>query len=172
MTGMSGGTGLLLLCETELSNPVYEIPTGSYNAKEEAEKHNCLSTKGVGRTVPLAWKDASCVNKDLKGIMMVSLASLSSPILQHSAPYGTVLLSLIFFPIEDVLLGLRPPLPHLISHFLCLSPRSVVLRIPFKDFPANSKSISLTVHPATTKTTKAATSSTTNTSSTTSLKSS
>ena len=27
--GMSGGTGLLLLCEAELGKPMYEIPTGS-----------------------------------------------------------------------------------------------------------------------------------------------
>jgi poly [ADP-ribose] polymerase 2/3/4 len=28
MSSMSGGTGLLLLCEAECSNPMYEIPTG------------------------------------------------------------------------------------------------------------------------------------------------
>jgi poly [ADP-ribose] polymerase 2/3/4 len=67
---MSGGTGLLLLCEAELANPMYEIPTGNSNAQEEAKKKNCFSTKGVGRTVPQKWKDAGCVSDDLKGCMM------------------------------------------------------------------------------------------------------
>jgi len=49
---------------------MYEIPTGSSNAKEEAEKHNCISTLGVGRTVPQAWKDATCVNENLEEVMM------------------------------------------------------------------------------------------------------
>lgn len=68
--GMSGGTGLLLLCEAELARPMYEIPTGDFNAQEEAKKKNCFSTKGVGQTVPLKWKDAGCINDDLKGVLM------------------------------------------------------------------------------------------------------
>ena len=67
---MSGGTGLLLLCEAELSRPMYEIPTGDTNAQEQAKKSNCHSTKGVGQTVPQNWKDAGCVHKDLKGVLM------------------------------------------------------------------------------------------------------
>ena len=72
LAGMSGGVGLLLLCEAELSNPTYEIACGDSNAQQMAEKHNCISTKGVGRTVPQKWKDAGCVNEKLKGVMMVS----------------------------------------------------------------------------------------------------
>jgi poly [ADP-ribose] polymerase len=72
--GMSGNVGCLLLCEVELSRPMYEIPTGNSNAQQEAEKHNCVSTKGVGRTVPQAWKDAGCVHENLKGVTMVSLS--------------------------------------------------------------------------------------------------
>ncbi|RMZ81832.1 hypothetical protein DV738_g2115, partial [Chaetothyriales sp. CBS 135597] len=67
---MSGGTGLLLLCEAELAKPLYEIPTGQANAHSEAKKKGCFSTKGVGKTVPLKWKDAECVSPDLKGVMM------------------------------------------------------------------------------------------------------
>jgi poly [ADP-ribose] polymerase 2/3/4 len=70
--GMSGNVGILLLCEVELSRPMYEIPTGNSNAQQEAEKHNCISTKGVGRTVPQAWKDAGCVHENFKGISIVS----------------------------------------------------------------------------------------------------
>jgi poly [ADP-ribose] polymerase len=72
--GMSGNVGCLLLCEVELSRPMYEIPTGNSNAQHEAEKHNCISTKGVGRTVPQAWKDAACVHENLRGVTMVSFA--------------------------------------------------------------------------------------------------
>ena len=68
--GMSGGTGLLLLCEAELARPMYEIPTGDTNAQEQAKKYNCYSTKGVGQTVPQNWKDAGCVHDSLKGVMM------------------------------------------------------------------------------------------------------
>lgn len=68
--GMSGGTGLLLLCEGELSRPMYEIPSGDANAQEMAKKYNCLSTKGVGQTVPQDWQDAGSVHKHLKGVKM------------------------------------------------------------------------------------------------------
>ncbi len=68
--GMSGNIGCLLLCEVELARPLYEIPTGNSNAQQEAEKHNCISTLGVGRTVPQGWKDAECVHESLKGVLM------------------------------------------------------------------------------------------------------
>ena len=71
-SGMSGGTGLLLLCEAELGRPVYEIPTGDFNAEEEAKKHNCISTLGVGRTAPQGWMDGANVHENLKGVRVVS----------------------------------------------------------------------------------------------------
>lgn len=72
MAGMSGGHGLLLLCEAELGNPMYEIPTGNSNAEEECKKKNCIATLGVGRTIPQVWKDAGSVHESLKGVKMVS----------------------------------------------------------------------------------------------------
>ena len=71
--GMSGGTGLLLLCEAELGKPMYEIPTGSSDAQEEAKKHKCVTTLGVGKTVPQGWKDGSAIHGSLKGVQIVSL---------------------------------------------------------------------------------------------------
>ncbi|KAF2101009.1 PARP-domain-containing protein [Rhizodiscina lignyota] len=68
MSGMSGGTALLLLCEAELGNPMYEIPSGNSMAEEECKKKKCIATLGVGRTVPLGWKDAECLNDNLKGV--------------------------------------------------------------------------------------------------------
>ncbi|KAI3316532.1 PARP-domain-containing protein [Xylariaceae sp. AK1471] len=70
MPSRSGGVGLLMLVEAELSNPMYEITSGDSSAAEQAKKHNCIATKGVGRSRPAKWKDAECVNEQLKGVMM------------------------------------------------------------------------------------------------------
>ncbi|KAL9618398.1 MAG: hypothetical protein Q9160_006906 [Pyrenula sp. 1 TL-2023] len=67
---MSGGVGCLLLCEAELSNPMYEIPSGDPNAQEECEKHSFISTMGVGHLAPEKWKDAGSLHKNLKGVRM------------------------------------------------------------------------------------------------------
>ena len=69
---MSGGTGLLLLCEAELGKPMYEIPTGDSGAREQAEKRGCKSTLGVGRTAPQGWTDAGIIHDSLKGVQIVS----------------------------------------------------------------------------------------------------
>lgn len=71
MPSMTGGVGLLLLVESEMSRPMYEITTGDPNAEEEAKKHNCIATKGVGAEVPSNFKDAGCIHDDLKGVLMV-----------------------------------------------------------------------------------------------------
>ncbi|KAL8932219.1 MAG: hypothetical protein Q9216_006921 [Gyalolechia sp. 2 TL-2023] len=68
--GMSGNTGLLLLIEAELGKPMYEIPTGDSMAEEQAKKHKCISTLGVGRTAPQGWTDAGMVNENLEGVTM------------------------------------------------------------------------------------------------------
>lgn len=70
-SGMSGGTGLLLLIEAELGKPMYEIPTGDSNAQEEAKKRNCVSTLGVGRTAPQGWVDGKLIHDSLKGVELV-----------------------------------------------------------------------------------------------------
>jgi poly [ADP-ribose] polymerase len=71
----SGGIGLLLLCEAELGKPMLELTNASYSAAEEAKKEGCYATWGKGRTGPQAWKDASCVNEKLKGVLIVSQPS-------------------------------------------------------------------------------------------------
>ncbi|KAL8927904.1 MAG: hypothetical protein Q9172_001130 [Xanthocarpia lactea] len=68
--GMSGGTGLLLLCEAELGKPMYEIPTGDSMAEEKAKKHKCISTLGVGRTAPQGWTDAGSIHENLGGVQI------------------------------------------------------------------------------------------------------
>ncbi|KAJ3577239.1 hypothetical protein NPX13_g3329 [Xylaria arbuscula] len=71
--------------EAELSNPMYEIKSGDCEAAEKAKKKNCIATKGVGRTGPASWKDASCVNKQLKGVMMPDGKPVDSK--DHSGGY-------------------------------------------------------------------------------------
>ena len=73
--GMSGNTGLLLLCEAELGKPMYEIDTGNSGAQEEAKKRGCLSTQGVGKTAPLGWTDGEFIHKSLKDVQVVSGSS-------------------------------------------------------------------------------------------------
>ncbi|KAK5110934.1 hypothetical protein LTR62_005472 [Meristemomyces frigidus] len=66
----SGGYGLLLLCEAELGNPMYTIPTGDANAEKKAKAKGMFSTHGQGRMAPKGWKDAECIHPSLKGVML------------------------------------------------------------------------------------------------------
>ena len=67
---MSGGTGLLLLCEAELGKPMYEIPTGDSGAQEKAKQAGAIATLGVGRTAPQGWTDGGFIHEDLKGVTL------------------------------------------------------------------------------------------------------
>ncbi|PVH96833.1 PARP-domain-containing protein [Periconia macrospinosa] len=66
----SGGHALLLLCEAELGNPLYELTGASYNAGDDAYKNGSYSTWGKGMTGPQVWKDAGSVHPSLAGIKM------------------------------------------------------------------------------------------------------
>ncbi|PGH12233.1 hypothetical protein AJ79_04413 [Helicocarpus griseus UAMH5409] len=66
----SGNIGLLMLCDVELGTPMLELVNSDYHAGENAKKQGSLSTLGKGQTVPQGWKDAGCVSKDLKGVLM------------------------------------------------------------------------------------------------------
>jgi poly [ADP-ribose] polymerase 2/3/4 len=71
-SGQSGNTGLLLLCEAELGKPMLELTNSDYTAAERASEAGAIATWGKGKMAPLAWKDAGCVHKSLKGVSMVS----------------------------------------------------------------------------------------------------
>ena len=75
----SDGVGLLLLCEVELGTPPLELAIGNSGAPELARKSNCISTLGVGRTVPVAWKDAGCVHPSLEGVSMPDVSKSTQP---------------------------------------------------------------------------------------------
>ncbi len=69
---ISGGTGLLLLCEAELGDPMLHLTRASYTAGDDAKNQNMFSTWGQGQTGPAAWKDAACIHPDLAGVKMAS----------------------------------------------------------------------------------------------------
>lgn len=71
----SNNTGLLLLCEAQLGNPMFELSSSDYYAAENCAKANAIATKGLGRSVPLKWEDASVVNTDLGGVKMPAVTA-------------------------------------------------------------------------------------------------
>lgn len=68
---LSEGTGLLLLAEAELGEPMYESIYANYDTPEDAREVGAVATFGIGMTAPLAWKDAGCIHKGLEGVLMV-----------------------------------------------------------------------------------------------------
>ncbi|KAF1961008.1 PARP-domain-containing protein [Byssothecium circinans] len=66
----SGGHALLLLCEAELGQPMYELTNASYTAGEDAYKNGRHSTWGKGMTGPTHWKDAGVLHTSLTGVKM------------------------------------------------------------------------------------------------------
>ncbi|KAI5305387.1 hypothetical protein KEM55_009015, partial [Ascosphaera atra] len=67
---MSGGMGVLLLCEAELGDPVYEPDGADWQAATHAKEQGHVSTFGKGANYHNAWKDAGCVSQILKGVKM------------------------------------------------------------------------------------------------------
>ena len=82
----SGQTGLLLLCEAELGDPMLEFEFGGdTGAAEIAKERGCIATWGKGATGPRGWKDASCVHENLAGVLVVgALPKVIEPFTDHS----------------------------------------------------------------------------------------
>lgn len=66
----SNGTGLLLLCEAQIGNPMYELTDASYSASEDCRKAGKIATKGLGKKAPLKWMDAAPLGDWAKGAIM------------------------------------------------------------------------------------------------------
>jgi poly [ADP-ribose] polymerase len=64
----SANSGLLLLCDAELGDPMFELADSDYHAGENAKKEGKIATLGMGRAIPGGWKDAGAVNENLKGV--------------------------------------------------------------------------------------------------------
>ncbi|KAK6528039.1 hypothetical protein TWF281_009296 [Arthrobotrys megalospora] len=74
---ISGHMGLMLLCEAQLGDPMYELTNADYYAAENSKKAGCMSTFGMGKTAPNAWMDAGEVHEDLKGVKMPNPENLT-----------------------------------------------------------------------------------------------
>ena len=63
-----------------------ELDIGFTNpdAATQAKQQGRIATWGKGATGPVGWKDASCVNKSLAGVMMVSAAPIAQPLMLSS----------------------------------------------------------------------------------------
>lgn len=87
----SGNNGLLLLCEAQLGDPMFELKHADYYAARNSKSAGALATKGLGRTAPLKWEDASIVNENLKGVKMPAVSGKESNITGDSKVSGTSL---------------------------------------------------------------------------------
>ncbi|MCJ1379278.1 hypothetical protein MMC17_002379 [Xylographa soralifera] len=75
----SGNTGLLLLCEAELGNPMLELIDADPYAPNVAKEMGCYATWGKGQTGPAGWKSAEFVHEDLKGVVMPDTSQPPGP---------------------------------------------------------------------------------------------
>jgi poly [ADP-ribose] polymerase len=66
----SANMGLLLLCDVELGNPMFEQFQANFNAGTDAKAQGKIATLGKGRTIPAGWKDAGCLHPALSGVQM------------------------------------------------------------------------------------------------------
>jgi poly [ADP-ribose] polymerase len=64
----SANMGLLLLCDAELGDPMFELTNSDYMAGEHAIAAGSIATLGKGTSIPGGWKDAGVVNENLKGV--------------------------------------------------------------------------------------------------------
>ncbi|RHZ44545.1 putative poly(ADP)-ribose polymerase PARP [Aspergillus thermomutatus] len=76
----SANMGLLLLCDVELGDPMFEQINANFNAGTDAKAQGKIATLGKGRTIPAGWKDAGGLHPTLSGVQMpdVSKSTLST----------------------------------------------------------------------------------------------
>ncbi|TFK29997.1 PARP-domain-containing protein [Coprinopsis marcescibilis] len=82
---ISANTGLLLLCEAQLGDPMYECKNSDYYAATSCKKADAIATKGLGRTVPQQWEDASAIHPDLAGIQVPKVTGSETNITGNSS---------------------------------------------------------------------------------------
>ncbi|GIJ85653.1 hypothetical protein Asppvi_004514 [Aspergillus pseudoviridinutans] len=66
----SANMGLLLLCDVELGNPMFEQFQANFNAGTDAKAQGKIATLGKGQTIPAGWKDAGSLHPTLSGVQM------------------------------------------------------------------------------------------------------
>ena len=70
----SANMGLLMLCDVELGDPMYEQTGSNSNAATDSKAAGSLATLGNGCSVPNGWKDARGVHPSLQGVQMPDVA--------------------------------------------------------------------------------------------------
>lgn len=86
--GASDNTGLLMLCEAQLGDPMLELTRAAYDAATSCKNAGALATKGLGRVAPLKWEDAGAVNKQLKGVTMPKVSGSEKTIVGDAKVTG------------------------------------------------------------------------------------
>ena len=66
----SDSTGLLMLCEAQLGDPMFELSNADCHAATNSKNAGALATKGKGRSAPTKWMDAGKVHRNLEGVKM------------------------------------------------------------------------------------------------------
>lgn len=71
----SADMGLLLLCDVELGDPMFELCDSDYMAGENARKEGKIATLGKGSAIPGGWKDAGCLHATLQGVKIPDVST-------------------------------------------------------------------------------------------------
>ncbi|KAA8912459.1 poly polymerase catalytic domain-containing protein [Sphaerosporella brunnea] len=89
----SANTGLLLLCEAQLGDPMLELTNAAYDAATRCKNAGSLATKGIGRTQPSQWEDAGKAlgNPELEGVLMPKVSGKETDITKDVNPPGAYL---------------------------------------------------------------------------------
>jgi poly [ADP-ribose] polymerase len=89
----SDNTGLLLLCEAQLGDPMLELTNADYRAATRCKNGGHLATKGIGRTQPKEWEDAGKAlgNVELTNVEMPKVSGKEATIAKDMNPPGTYL---------------------------------------------------------------------------------
>lgn len=76
----SDNTGLLLLCEAQLGDPMLELSSADYHASTKCAQQGRLATKGIGCTAPSEWEDGGVIHERLKGVQVPKVTGKESNI--------------------------------------------------------------------------------------------
>jgi poly [ADP-ribose] polymerase len=89
----SDNTGLLLLCEAQLGDPMLELTNADYQAATKCKNAGHLATKGIGMNQPIAWEDAGKVlgNEELEKVEMPKVSGKEANIVKDFNPPGAYL---------------------------------------------------------------------------------
>lgn len=86
----SGNTGLLLLCDAQVGNPMFELQYSDYQAGEKCHEAKKIATHGMGRTVPKGWMKADELGDWAKGVLMPDVDAVGMDATTSSSKAGSL----------------------------------------------------------------------------------